>query len=225
MPAAAFSHVTTWVFDLDHTLYPPSTSLFGQIEARMADWIVDVLRVSRTEAARLRDHYLQTYGTTLAGLMEEHGVDPAPFLNEVHDISFDVLSPDLHLRDQINELPGRRIVFTNGPRTYAGEVLAARGLENLFDAVYGVEDTNLVPKPKKTAYDLVFAKDGLDPAKGAMFEDTAHNLEVPHAMGMRTVHVAETAAPADHIHHHTDDLTGFLSQLVEGMKDLPAEYV
>ena len=31
MPKDAFSHVTTWVFDLDNTLYPPEIALFDQI--------------------------------------------------------------------------------------------------------------------------------------------------------------------------------------------------
>lgn len=214
MPRDHFSHVETWVFDLDHTLYPPSARLFDQIEARMSDWIMDALGVSRDQAAHLRDHYWQTYGTTLAGLMSEHGVDPAPFLGWVHDISFDALDPDPDLRARITDLPGRRIVFTNGPARYAAQVIEARGLDGLFDAVYAVEDTNLLPKPQAEAFDIVFEKDGLTPTRSAMFEDTVANLEVPHARGMRTVHVAPAPDPADHIHHHTDDLTDFLSQLV-----------
>ena len=220
MPADRFSHVTTWVFDLDHTLYPPSARLFDQIEVRMRDWIVDVLGVSHDRAVYLRDHYWQTYGTTLAGLMAEHGVDPGPFLGEVHDISFDILTPDPELRARIDDLPGRRIVFTNGPGRYAAQVIEARGLTELFDAVYSVEDAELLPKPQRRAFDLVFAKDGLDPTRSAMFEDTPQNLEVPHALGMRTVHVAPNPEPAEHIHHHTDDLAGFLSQLVGGRSDL-----
>jgi len=48
-----------------------------------------------------------------------------------------------------------------------------------------------------------------------MFEDEARNLAVPHALGLRTVHVAPNAEPAAHIHHHTDDLSGFLAQVVD----------
>ncbi|MEO1238848.1 MAG: pyrimidine 5'-nucleotidase [Pseudomonadota bacterium] len=220
MPRATFTHVETWVFDLDHTLYPPTVGLFDQIEARMSDWIMDALSVSRQEAAHLRVHYWQTYGTTLAGLMHEHGVDPGPFLGWVHDISFDALDPDPALRARITDLPGRRIVFTNGPSRYAAQVIDARGLGGLFDAVYSVEDAELLPKPQAEAFDIVFDKDGLDPTRSAMFEDTVANLEIPHQRGMRTVHVAPTADPADHIHHHTDDLTDFLSQLVGDEPDL-----
>ena len=94
MPEQHFSHVTTWVFDLDNTLYPPHMRLFDQIEVRMTDWVMQALQVDRARADHLRAYYWQTYGTTLAGLMREHDVDPGPYLNEVHDIDFSVLSPD-----------------------------------------------------------------------------------------------------------------------------------
>ncbi len=216
MPKQHFAHIDTWVFDLDNTLYPPAMCLFDQIEVKMTDYVQASLGVNRAEADRLRSHYWATYGTTLAGLMREHNVDPGPYLTDVHDVSFDVLSPDPALAAHIANLPGRKIVYTNGCAPYAQNVLAARGLSGLFDAVYGVEHADFLPKPEAGAFAKVFAQDGLDPASAAMFEDDPRNLAVPHALGMRTVHVAETATAADHIHHHTDDLTEFLGRLTEG---------
>lgn len=209
----AFSHVTAWVFDLDNTLYPPRYRLFDQIEVRMTQWVMDALRVPRAEADRLRRHYWQTYGTTLAGLMREHDIDPGPYLHTVHDIDFSVLPADAALAARIADLPGRRIVYTNACEPYARRVLEARGLTGLFDAVYGVEHAGFRPKPERAAFEAIFTADGLDPARAAMFEDDARNLAAPHAMGMRTVHVAPAPAPADHIHHHTDDLADFLARL------------
>ncbi len=209
-----FAHVETWVFDLDNTLYPPSARLFDQIQLRMTSFVMEALDVGQAEADRLRTHYWRTYGTTLAGLMREHGVDPGPYLTVVHDISFDGLEVDPDLAAHIADLPGRRVVYTNGCAPYAERVIEARGLAGLFDAVYGVEHADFLPKPERGAFDRVFALDGLVPGRAAMFEDDARNLAVPHALGMRTIHVADEAAPADHIHHHTDDLTGFLRQLV-----------
>jgi putative hydrolase of the HAD superfamily len=213
MPTDRFAHVRAWVFDLDNTLYPPEVQLFDQIETRMTAWVMAALGVSRAEADRLRRHYWQTYGTTLAGLMREHDVDPAPYLTEVHDIDFAGLAPDPGLRDAIAALPGRRIVYTNGSAPYAERVIVARGLSGLFDAVYGVEHAGYRPKPERLAFETVFAADGLDPLIAAMFEDDPRNLAAPHQMGMRTVHVAGAPEPADHIHHHTDDLAGFLRGL------------
>jgi putative hydrolase of the HAD superfamily len=214
MPKEAFASVTTWVFDLDNTLYPPHMRLFDQIEVRMTDWVMTALRVDRARADHLRAHYWATYGTTLAGLMTEHGIDPGPYLTEVHDIDFSVLAPDPALSDAIAALPGRKIVYTNGCQPYAEKVIAARGLSGRFDAVYGVEHARFHPKPAAEAFATVFGLDGLDPTSSAMFEDDSRNLVVPHSLGMQTVHVAPAAEPAPHIHHHTDDLAGFLARLV-----------
>ena len=156
----------------------------------------------------------QTYGTTLAGLMREHDVDPAPYLTHVHDITLDHLEVDTALVDHIRALPGRKIVYTNGCAPYAERVIAARGLSGLFDAVYGVEHAGFLPKPEAAAFDAIFALDGMQTSTAAMFEDDPRNLAAPHALGMQTVHVAPEALEATHIHHHTDDLTGFLARLL-----------
>ncbi len=216
MPAlrSAFTHIRTWVFDLDNTLYPPSARLFDQISARMTHWVMRNLALEQPEADALRRDYWARHGTTLAGLMAEHGVDPAGFLAEVHDIDLAILSVDSALAAAISSLPGRRIVHTNADREYAGRVLAARGLGGLFDAVYGVEETGFVPKPAAAAFARVIAADGYDPATAAMFEDEARNLAVPHALGMRTIHVAPERETAEHVGHWTPDLAAFLGALV-----------
>ena len=210
----AFQDVTTWVFDLDNTLYPPRYRLFDQIEVRMTRWVMDALGVDHTEANRLRTHYWQSYGTTLAGLMREHGVDPGPYLTDVHDIDFSVLPPDPELASRIGALPGRRIVYTNGCAPYAQRVLEARGLTKLFDAVYGVEHADFLPKPERAAFDIIFAKDGFDVTRAAMFEDDPRNLVVPFDLGMRTVFVAPDPLDHAHIQHHTDDLAPFLARIL-----------
>lgn len=215
MSADDFSHVTTWVFDLDHTLYPPEARLFDLIEVRMTKWVMEAVGVDHAEADRLRLHYWQTHGTTLAGLMREHDVDPEPYLVDVHDISMDSLTPDPLLAERIRALPGRRIVYTNGCAPYAERVLAARGLSDLFDAIYGVEHAGFLPKPEREAFDTVFALDNLKPKAAAMFEDDPRNLAVPHDLGMRTVHVAPTRAHAPHVQYHTDDLSYFLQTLLK----------
>ncbi len=213
MSKPGFSHVETWVFDLDNTLYPPEMALFDQINIRMTDWVMRVAGVTQAQAEVLRHRYWRSYGTTLAGLMAHHKIDTAAYLEDVHRIDFSVITPDPALARAIAALPGRRIVYTNGTRPYAEQVLAHRGLSGLFDAVYGVEHANLVPKPQRAAFDTVFTLDGLAPDRAAMFEDDARNLRVPHDMGMRTVHVAPEAEPADHIEHHTIDLAAFLERL------------
>jgi putative hydrolase of the HAD superfamily len=214
MPKAHFSQVTTWVFDLDNTLYPPHMRLFDQIEVRMTRYVMDALGVDRAEADRLRRHYWATHGTTLAGLMREHDVDPDPYLHDVHQIDFSILDPAPELAARIRALPGRKIVYTNGTAPYARQVLDRRGLLGEMEAVYGVEHAGYHPKPDRLAFDTVFALAGVETETAAMFEDDPRNLAAPHEMGMRTVHVAPDPHEADHIHHHTDDLTAFLCRLL-----------
>ena len=208
-----FQDVETWVFDLDNTLYPPSMRLFDQIEVKMTEWVMRRLNVSRDHADHLRSHYWALYGTTLAGLMHEHQIAPDDYLAHVHDIDFSALTPDPLLATRIKALPGRRIVYTNADAPYAEKVLRGRGLSGVFDAVYGVEHAGFRPKPERAAFEAVFAMDGLAPARAAMFEDDPRNLAAPHAMGMRTIHIAPKPLNAPHIHHHSNDLTAFLGGL------------
>jgi putative hydrolase of the HAD superfamily len=210
---AQLTDIDTWVFDLDNTLYPPTMALFPQVNARMTEWVMQALGVSQAKADHLRHTYYEEHGTTLAGLMQNHDIDPDPYLEAVHDIDFSVLSPAPDLARAIAALPGRKIIYTNGTAPYAEAVAAARGLSGLFDAIYGVEHARYHPKPSAAAFETVFAIENLSPTRAAMFEDEARNLAVPHTMGLTTIHVAPDPAPATHIHHHTSDLTQFLSRL------------
>lgn len=213
MTRKLFLDVQTWVFDLDQTLYPSHMRLFDQIEARMTRYVMRTLNLSQKDADRLRSDYWSDHGTTLAGLMKFHDVDPEPYLREVHDISFHPLTPDPTLRQHISRLPGRKIVYTNGSAPYAERVLEARGLEGLFDGIFGIEHAAYEPKPNKNAFLKVFRQAEINPAKAAMFEDDSRNLVVPYGLGMKTVHVGPMPQPAKHIHFHTDDLSAFLSNL------------
>jgi len=207
---AIFAQVRTWVFDLDNTLYPAAADLFGQIRPRMRDWLMRRCGIDAAGAAAMREDYWTRYGTTLAGLVAEHRIDPLEFLAYSHDIDFSVLAPDPGLAQAIARLPGRRVVFTNGDSAYAGRVLAARGLGGVFDRVYGAEHAGFISKPAAEAFARVFGQEGLAPRESAMFEDDPRNLMVPHALGLRTVLVGGTGSEP-HVDHRTDDLAGFLA--------------
>ena len=213
MMTSAFNDVDTWIFDLDNTLYPPEARLFEQIEVRMTEWVVDALGVDREEANEIRRRYWARFGTTLAGLMREHDVDPEAYLDHVHDIRLDHLEPDPGLAGAIATLPGRAIVYTNASEPYARRVIEARGLSGIFDAVYGVEHAGFLPKPERLAFETIIARDGLLPERAAMFEDDARNLVAPMALGMRTVLVARAPNAAPHVQHHAPDLAEFLRSL------------
>jgi len=215
MAPPEFAHVETWVFDLDNTLYHPSARLFDQINALMTGFIMRELGVSRPEADRLRRTYWQQHGATLGGLIAEHGVDPDRFLAEVHAIDLSALTPDADLAEAIRRVPGRKIVHTNGARAHAARVLSARGLEGIFDAVFAIEDKALTPKPRPEAYRRIVDLARLDPARTAMIEDDARNLEVPKALGMATIwlcHQTGGRAPG-WVDRRIVELTRFLQEL------------
>lgn len=215
MLRTAFVNVRTWVFDLDNTLYPRSVRLFDQIEAHMTAYVMRTIGLDRTAADALRRDYWRRYGTTLAGLMAEHGHDPEPYLADVHAIDLSAVEEAVALRAAIAALPGRKIVYTNGSRGHADNVLAARGLTGLFDARYGVEDAGFTPKPERGAFEAVFTLDGLEPRGAVMVEDDLRNLAAPRAMGMRTLWVREGAEETPDADAATDDLADFLARVKE----------
>ena len=199
-------HVDCWIFDLDQTLYAPEIALFAQIAERMRAYIVRNAGVSLERADDLRRQYWAEFGTTLAGLMHHHRTDPMHFLEDVHDIDFAALRPAPALADAIAALPGRKIVHTNGDAAYARKVLDRRGLAHVFDAVFGIEHAGFVPKPALDCFSAIWGKAAVAPARAAMFEDEVRNLIVPHGH--------PPAADAAHIHHQTEDLEVFLSQIL-----------
>ena len=210
MSAGNLNSRRVWIFDLDNTLYPPSARLFDQIEVRMTEFVMNSLAVDRITANTLRTDYWQRYGTTLAGLMAEHDVDPEPYLYDVHDISFDHLEQDPSLAASIEALPGRKLVYTNGSEPYARNVLAALGLESVFEAVFGVEHADFRPKPEQAAFQKICDRAAIDPELAVMIEDDARNLRAPKNMGMATILVSERATAEDFIDWHTSDLDQFL---------------
>lgn len=222
-----FADVDVWIFDLDNTLYPPGMALFPQIEARMTDYVMRVLSVERDAADLMRRDWWMRHGTTLAGLMAEHAIDPIAYLDEVHDIDFSPVLPAPDLAAAIAALPGRKLVHTNADAVYAGKVLRARELTGgsapLFEAIFGIAETGFHPKPDPRAFAAVIEQSGIDPARAAFFEDDPRNLLVPHGLGMRTVLVGpgrhgpnDTVPPGEigaHVQHRADDLAAFLRRI------------
>lgn len=177
----------------------------------MEAYIRRELGVDANAARTLRDDFWHNHGTTMAGLMDVHDIDPDPFLFEVHEIDLSVLAPDPDLAVAIDRLPGRAVIYTNGSRRHGARVSAARGLAGSFAAIYGIEDADYIPKPRAEAFRLICARGGIDPACAVMVEDDPRNLEAPAAMGMTTVLVG-SGPTAPHVHHQTDDLVGFLAR-------------
>lgn len=216
--AADFSDVVNWIFDLDNTLYPAGNTVFPQIDTQMTNYISSHLNLPRQEAWALQKHYYNQYGTSLTGLIRHHHIDPEDFLECVHRIDLSSLEADPTLREGLERLPGRRIVFTNGSSEHAKRVLDKRGLDGLIDAIWDIRCSEYVPKPEAESYERLIKGLDIDPNRSAFFEDMAVNLIPAALLGMTTVCVApeNTVFSTDenrHIAYRTSNLGRFLNSI------------
>jgi putative hydrolase of the HAD superfamily len=218
-----FDQVETWVFDLDNTLYPHHLNLWQQVDERIRLYIERLLNLAKDDAFRLQKDYYRRYGTTLRGLMLEHGLRPDDFLDFVHEIDHSPLEPNPQLGAAIQKLPGRKLILTNGTRKHADAVMRRLAIDEHFEDVFDIEAAELEPKPSPRTYERFLSHHEVDPKKAAMFEDLARNLATPHSLGMTTVlvipegtrevlreHWEFEGRDDDHVDYVTDDLTGFL---------------
>jgi putative hydrolase of the HAD superfamily len=225
-PPRAFDRVDTWVFDLDNTLYPHHVNLWEQVDERIRDYIAGYLKITHEEAFRLQKDYYKRYGTSMRGLMTEHGMAPDDFLDFVHQVDRSPLQPNLALGVAIEKLSGRKLILTNGTRQHAEAVLARLQLHDHFDDVFDIVAAALEPKPSAQTYERFLQAHAVDASRAAMFEDLARNLSVPHALGMTTVLVVPEntrevfredweleGRDAPHVDHVTDDLVDFLEKI------------
>lgn len=211
--SADLRHVDTWIFDLDDTLYPPEAEVMSRVEGKMTAFVARQTGLPWDEARALQKRYLDAHGTTLAGLMANHGVEPHAFLDEVHDVGLDKLHPDPALTAALARLPGRRLVFTNGDGRHAERILGHMGIRDLFEDVFHLEHANWIPKPSPDTMARMVAAHRVRPETAAFFEDRARNLEPAAPLGMTTVLVGPHALDDDHgfVHHRTVELTPFLA--------------
>src|ERR1700728_4657996 len=224
----AFAHIDTWVFDLDNTLYPHHVNLWQQVDQRIGEFVSAWLKVSAAEARAIQKDYYLRYGTTMRGMMTEHGVHADDYLAYVHQIDHSPLQPNPAMGAAIARLPGRKLILTNGSTDHADKVLQRLGIGPHFEAVFDIIAAELEPKPAPQTYQKFLRLHDVDPLTSAMFEDLARNLVVPHQLGMTTVLVVPDGTEevvredwelegrdAAYVDHVTDDLAGFLQGLVE----------
>lgn len=219
------AHIQNWIFDLDNTLYRADAEFFSQIDLKITKFISRYLALQPDKARMVQKEFLIEYGTSLSGMMAVHGMDPAEFLDYVHDVDLHMLEPDPQLREYIKALPGRKFIFTNGSKGHARNVAGHLNLFDLFDGHFGIEDVDYVPKPKRSPYIKFCDVFDINPETAIFFEDNLRNLEVPKHMGMRTVlvtsdedwgHEPEITRPAgdttkaDWVDYMTKDLAGWL---------------
>ena len=182
-----------WLLDLDNTLHDATPHIFPRIDRAMTAYVSRKLGLPEEEASALRVHYWQRYGATLLGMIRHHDVDPHEFLREAHPF------PDLHrivardhgLREALRRLPGRKIVVTNAPASYAAGVVRLLGIGAQIDGLIAIESMRFagrfLPKPSRSMLAKLVAALRVAPARCVLVEDSAQNLRAARACRLQTV--------------------------------------
>ncbi|WP_417797665.1 pyrimidine 5'-nucleotidase [Terasakiella pusilla] len=208
--------IQSWVFDLDNTLYPSSSNLFAQVDVRMRSFISDFLKLDEDQARKVQKQYFHDHGTTLRGLMTNHNIDPAPYLDYVHDIDVTPVPPSPELADVLAALPGQKYIFTNASTKHAERVMDRLGIANQFSGIFDIQDAAYRPKPEPEIYDTFISKFNVDPTTAIMVEDMARNLKPAADLGMSCLWVdtpsdwARLGSDEEYVHYRTDNLVNWL---------------
>ncbi|MDA9092078.1 pyrimidine 5'-nucleotidase [Pelagibacteraceae bacterium] len=210
-----------WLFDLDNTLYSGDTKVFDQVDKKMSTFISKKLNVSIEEAKKIQKNYFHEYNTTLNGMIKNHKIDAQEFLEFVHDVDLNFLEKDLNLQKELANLMGKKYIFTNGSKAHAANVTKKIGVENLFDGVFDIVDSDFFPKPSIEPYKKIIQKYGIDPEYCIFIEDIARNLKPAYELGMKTVWIkndepwAAEFSNESFINYKTNNLSDFLRSINE----------
>ena len=216
--------INTWIFDLDNTLYSADSGIFQQVHKLMGEFISKNLNINLTEAKKLQSKYYKQHGTTLRGMMDNHGIDPDYFLNEVHKLDYSIVGPNKILNKELQKLEGRKIIYTNANKQHVIEVLKRIELSNFFDEIFDIKMANYIPKPEIKPYEQIINLFDIEPNSSAMFDDIAKNLVPAKKVGFISVWIDagyenfsdDIQASKNYIDYETRDLSLFLKDVNDG---------
>ena len=207
------------LLDLDGTVYQDLESVFGQVSKLMTKYISEKLNIDLKKAKELQTNYFYKYNTSLNGLMIHHDIPPKEFLKYVHDIDLSFMKKDYFLRKQLENLNMRKLIFTNGSKDHAKNVLSHLGIYDLFEDIFDITDADYRPKPEPKAFDLMVKKFNIDPFETIYIEDIAKNLSIGKERGCTTVWFINNEewgkmdSEKDYIDYKTENLSLFLKDL------------
>ena len=216
--------INTWIFDLDNTLYSADSGIFQQVHELMGNFISKNLNIDIPEAKKLQTKYYKQHGTTLRGLMDNHGIDPDHFLDEVHKLDYSIVSSNIALNQELQKLEGRKIIYTNANKKHAIDVLDRIDLKNFFDEIFDIKMANYIPKPEIKPYEQIIDLFNIDPDTSAMFDDIAKNLVPAKKVNFTSVWIDagyenfsdDIEASKEYIDFQTRNLSLFLKDVNEG---------
>ena len=217
-------NVDTWVFDLDNTLYSADSGIFQQVSELMGKFVSKYLNIDIKEAKKIQRKYYKKHGTTLRGMMDNHGVDPDTFLNEVHQLDYSIVEPDQKLNEELDKLRGKKIIYTNANLQHVNQVLSRLELTNMFDDIFDIKMADYIPKPELDPYKQIIDKFNINPSCAAMFDDIAKNLVPAKNLGFTSVWINaghenfsdDIASSKDSLDYETKDLSSFLNEINTG---------
>ena len=215
--------INTWIFDLDNTLYSADSGIFQQVHKLMGEFISKNLKMDMVEAKKLQSKYYKKHGTTLKGLMDNHGIEPDYFLDEVHKLDYSIVGPDEILNKELEKIQGRKIIYTNANKKHVVDVLERINLANFFDEIFDIKMANYIPKPEIRPYEQIIDIFNINPSSSAMFDDIAKNLVPAKKVGFTPVWVDagyenfsdDIQASKDYLDYSTRNLSSFLKDINE----------
>ena len=216
--------INTWIFDLDNTLYSADSGIFQQVHELMGKFVSSHLNIEIEDAKIIQKNYYKQHGTTLRGMMDNHGVDPDHFLAEVHKLDYSIVGPNHKLNEELKKLQGRKIIYTNANMQHTLDVLKRIELSNFFDEIYDIKMANYIPKPELAPYEQMVAKFDIETKSSAMFDDIAKNLVPAKNVGFTSVWVDagyenfsdDINASKKYLDYETTNITKFLEDVNKG---------
>lgn len=196
------------IFDLDDTLYPPTSGVWDAIGDRINQFLLDNLKLTPDDVNEVRQYLFHTYGTTLRGLQTEYGIDPYKYLNYVHNIPLETyLQPNPALKQMLKKISSRKVIFTNSDQNHALRVLSQLALDGVFERIVDVLDVAPYCKPQPEAFEKALHLMGKpDPARCLVVDDSVRNIETAREMGFITILVGAHNGGARAAHAQLDTI-------------------
>lgn len=196
------------IFDLDDTLYPPTSGVWDAIGERINQFLLDNLKLAPDKVNEVRQYLYNTYGTTLRGLQTEHGIDPYKYLNYVHNIPLETfLQPNPALKRVLKQISTRKVIFTNSDQNHALRVLAQLQLDGIFERIIDIMDVAPFCKPQTEAFEKALRWIGNpNPTRCVVIEDSIKNIQTAREMGFKTILIGSHNGNAKAAHAQLESL-------------------
>lgn len=179
--------------------------------------MIDVMKFQPEQAASLRHHYYQTYGTTLRGLQIHHQINVDEYLAYVHDLPLrDYIQPRPELRDMLQSLPQRRWILTNADSAHARRVLEVLDISDCFAGIIDIYALDFICKPEPAAYLAALHIAGEESSRNCVIlDDVINNLSAARQMGFCTIQVGGNGNPVSPVDYSLQDILALPSTVPE----------